>query len=75
MRDAFSVDPKKDMPTSRPMGVEAIDFVVKQRLEDPYGFWWIGREKGQVPEELKGAYTSPDRAQEAVRVYLNKKKK
>jgi hypothetical protein len=75
MQDAFSVDPKKDMPTSRPLGVDEVDFVVKQRPEDPYGFWWVSREKGQIPDELKGAYTSPARARIAVESYLNRTKK
>lgn len=74
MRDAFSVDPKKDLPDVRPMKIAGNDFVIKQRTEDPYGFWWIAREKGQVPADLSGAYTSPDRAREAVTIYLNKKK-
>jgi hypothetical protein len=76
MQDAFSVDPKRDKPTVRPQNVDnENDFVVKQKPEDPYGFWWIGRQKGQVPEEISGAYTSPDRAQDALKTYLNKKKK
>ena len=72
MKDAFSVDPKKDIPDVRPMKIAENDFIVRQKPEDPYGFWWITREKGQVPESLSGAYTSPDRAKEAVHLYLKK---
>lgn len=74
MIDAFSVDPTKDLPTERKLNVAAVDFVVKQKPEDPYGYWWISREKGQVPVELSGAYTNPQLAEQAVQSYMNKKK-
>lgn len=41
--------------------------------KDPYGFWFISYEKGQVPESLQGAYTSYDRALVDVKGYLTQK--
>lgn len=70
-KDAFADQPR-DLPNARPMNVAENDFVVKHRDDDPYGFWWVGREKGQVPEELSGAYTSIEAAQEAVTVHLGR---
>lgn len=74
MKD-FDADPKRDLPKERPLGLatggKENDFVVKKRDDDPYGFWWITRERGQVPDALKGAYTTPDRAERAVKEYLD----
>lgn len=41
--------------------------------QGPYGLWYIYYAKGSVPDELKGAYTTPSEAEKAVQVYLNKK--
>ena len=43
------------------------------KRSDPYGFWTIHYEKGQVPVELQGQFTSDDEAMKAVNVYLSKK--
>lgn len=66
-KDAFA---DKASPEKINLGVATNDFVVKHRDDDPYGFWWIGREKGQVPEHLSGAYTSSELATEAVNQHL-----
>jgi hypothetical protein len=71
--DVFADKPNKDMPRVRNTGfVPENDFVVKQG--GPYGFWTISREKGQVPEELSGNYTTPDHAKTAIKTHLEKKK-
>lgn len=44
------------------------------KCEDPYGFWHISIAKGQIPEKLKGAYTSFDQALREVNVWLKDKK-
>lgn len=45
------------------------------RSEGPYGFWYISWERGQLPENLKGAYTSATEAENAVGTYLAEKGK
>lgn len=42
-------------------------------LRDPYGFWHIHMEKGQTPAELQGAYTTFDKAETAVKLYVENK--
>lgn len=38
--------------------------------QDPYGHFYITREKGSVPNELKGAYTRKEVALSNIRDYL-----
>lgn len=38
--------------------------------EDPFGFWYISYTKGNIPETLKGAYTSFDEAKKAIDSYI-----
>ena len=47
--------------------------VLHVRRKDPYGFWTCSYEKGPVPQELSGAYTSFYEAEKAVLSYLNAK--
>lgn len=42
---------------------------------DPYGFWHISLDKGQIPEHLKGAYTSYPQAEEAAIAYYTSQKR
>lgn len=42
---------------------------------DPFGLVYIRFEKGQLPEKMKGAYTSFDMARQEVERYLNSKKR
>ncbi len=74
--DVFSesFDPKRDQPKDRVVTVDnGADFHIKQ--EDPFGFWRISREHGQVPKHLSGVYTSYDRAKKAVDLYINNQPK
>lgn len=41
---------------------------------DPYGFWTIKPDKGRVPSELSGTYTSAQLAGQVVKNYMDKKK-
>ena len=41
------------------------------RRQDPYGFITFGLERGQLPEWMRGHYTSWKEAQKAVQQYLN----
>lgn len=71
MKDAFTETKTVKNEDKIKMNVADNDFVVKHRDDDPYGFWWISREKGQVPEDLRGAYTTVAHAQEAINTYLS----
>lgn len=46
---------------------------VNIKRTDPYGFWSIHYEKGQVPQNLSGSYTSDTAAIEALKSYLSTK--
>lgn len=48
--------------------------IVNIKCEDPHGFWYISLKKGQLPEKLKGAYTSFDLALHDVNIWLKSKK-
>lgn len=69
--DVFT-DVARDMPTTRKVGIADNDFVVKQKVEDQYGYWWVARERGQIPAELQGAYTTAHNATEAVKSYVSR---
>ena len=40
--------------------------------KDPFGLWYIAFERGELPEWLKGAYTSVERATADINVYIEK---
>jgi len=44
-------------------------------LTDPYGFWRVHFERGLLPEELKGCFTSVYEAEKAVYGWMKTKKK
>lgn len=44
------------------------------RCEDPYGFWKISLEKGQLPEKFKGEYTTLTQAIRAAETWCSEKK-
>lgn len=45
------------------------------KYTDPYGFIQVNFDKGQMPENLRGSYTSLDAAKTAVENYLLNKKR
>jgi hypothetical protein len=47
--------------------------VLHAKRKDPYGFWTIHFERGSVPEELKGTYTSFSECWKKIECYLNRK--
>ena len=48
---------------------------INLKCEDPHGFWTVHFERGQMPEDLKGWYTTFDLAEKAVMAYLQRKKR
>lgn len=45
------------------------------KYTSPYGFVQVNFDKGQMPESLRGSYTSLDAAKIAVQTYLANKKR
>lgn len=41
--------------------------------QDPYGFWYVHYDKGPMPDQMTGAYTTYDQAEKAVVSYLKNK--
>lgn len=66
--DEDHFDPNKDYPRIQTIDLDNNKMVLQRT--DPYGFIYIHFERGQVPEHLKGAYTTWEAAREAVRTYL-----
>lgn len=48
--------------------------IVKFRCSDPYGFWKISLDKGNLPPKLKGEYTTYDEAVKAAKNYYENEK-
>ena len=73
MNDMFT-DPKRDLKTERRIVLESRDdndFKITQSDRSAVGYWYISRDRGTIPESLKGAYTTAKKAEHAVTVYLN----
>ncbi len=69
MQDFVDVDGTKDLGNKRSMTLENGNKIHIEQF-DPYGFWRVHYDKGQVPEKLRGHYTSFDRAMVDVKSYL-----
>lgn len=63
-----------DNETSRKVIDTGNNKIIMKRT-DPYGFITIGFEKGTIPEDLEGNYTSYYEAGRVVEAYLLRKKK
>jgi hypothetical protein len=75
MVDIFSdgVDPARDIPKKRPLGVDTEnDFVIEQ--VGRYGHFIVKRERGQIPKSLEGVFTNQRSAEIAVKNYQHSKK-
>lgn len=48
---------------------------INLKRTDPFGFWSVHYEKGQVPSNLQGNYTSAEEARQATLGYLKDIKK
>lgn len=73
MNDPFSSDVKRDLPAVKRIELENNTIYIKKT--DPYGFWTVNFDKGQMPENLRGSYTSFSDAEREVLTYLRNKKR
>lgn len=48
--------------------------IIKVTCKDPYGFWFISLDKGQIPEWLRGAYSTFDKAFADINKYIDEKR-
>lgn len=69
MLDEF--DPQKDDPRVKFIELDNNKLVMQRT--DPYGFITVHFEKGQVPDSLKGHFTTWEAARLAVTQYLHHK--
>lgn len=70
MLDEF-YDPSKDDPRVKVVELDNNKLIMKRT--DPYGFIALSFERGQLPESLKGHYTTWEQARAAVENYLTLK--
>jgi len=68
------VDPSKDFPDPRVIDLGNNKLYIGRDM-DQNGFYKIWFDKGQIPESLKGKYTSYLLAEKAVRHYLDAKRR
>lgn len=72
LNDLFDMDSTegRDLSRTRVLDLENGNSYILE-AKDPYGFWYVRAAKGNVPEHLKGAFTSFAKAEEAVKLYLD----
>ena len=44
---------------------------ITTKREDPYGFWYLKSNRGELPVKFQGAYTSLPEVERALRDYTN----
>lgn len=72
MEDFTDLKGAYDLTNRRTLTLANGNKIIFQRT-DPYGFWTVHHERGQMPSKLNGHYTSYDRALVAVQAYLQEK--
>ena len=68
----FDAGETKDLAKIRTVELENGNTIIIEN-KDPYGFWYVHYEHGQMPKKLHGAYTSFEYALSAVQTYLKEK--
>jgi hypothetical protein len=68
------LSPDKDFPKQRSIELSNGN-KINVTQTGPYGFWVVSYNKGQLPEEMRGHYTSYTQAEIAVNQYLQNKSK
>src|SRR5438552_3299397 len=63
-------DKLRDLSANRKLTLEDGSLLFIRR-KDPFGFWVINYEKGVIPKEMQGSYTSFDVALKAVMNWAN----
>lgn len=71
----FNDMPTEDRDLGRQRSIDLGNNKINITSSDPYGFWTISYQRGQVPESLQGNYTTHEMALKAVELYLRDKKK
>jgi hypothetical protein len=69
--DILDQNTDKDLASVRTFQLDNNKVIVTK--EDPYGFWSIKFEKGRLPNDLSGHFTSFDHAEKAVQLWLARK--
>lgn len=69
--DLTSVD--RDIPDTRYYDLDNGNKVVFTRANNPFGYWTVRFEKGSVPSELNGMYTTYEQVITAFQGYLARK--
>lgn len=69
--DILDQNTDKDLSSVRTFQLDNNKVIVTK--EDPFGFWSIKFEKGRLPDDLSGHFTSFDKAEKAVNVWLERK--
>jgi hypothetical protein len=49
------------------------DNTIYATQEDPYGFWHLSLDKGQLPERYRGSYTTWGDCERAAQIYLRER--
>lgn len=62
----------KDLAKERQLILES-GSVITFKCKDPYGFWTVHYDKGAMPKNLRGQYTTFEYAYADVQKYLNTK--
>ena len=65
------IDVDRDAPKDRMIKLKNNALHIKQ--EGMFGHWFVFFDKGQVPERLRGAYTSASEARKEAMAYLSSK--
>lgn len=68
-----AIDPNRDIPNIRAIPLPNGNTMYAKR-DEQFGFWRFNLDKGQIPQWLKGSYTSLSDAQKAIDKYMNELK-
>lgn len=58
-----------DMPTTKTFPVGDVNITAIRK--DPFGFWYLKSDKGDLPVKYQGAYTSMAEIEKAIKDYSN----
>lgn len=73
MLDELFDNAEKDLSKVRVIEYEGNSITIAQK--DPYGFWYLHQHTGNLPNSLKGAYTSYPEALKAAENYITNRRK